>query len=187
MGLHPHCPRSAWRVCVCPVWVLCSYGAYAWRVHVCACVMCACVVYVHLCADGCLHMHTFVCRSEECFLAHWRLSQAGWVEGRWVGMVMVVGSGLQWRSVGTVHDLREAWWDEWEGKPRLWAPWFLSTTADVRLNGWSPAGPWWRGWFQATGAASGATYWPGTPRPQSPARWRVELLPRTHTSSWTRF
>lgn len=38
--------------------------------------------------------------------------------------------------MGAVHDLREAWWDEWEGKPRLWALWFLSTTAGMRLAEW---------------------------------------------------
>lgn len=78
--------------CVCPMWVVCLFRANAWCVYTCACVLCTCVECVHLYADGCLHMHTFVCRSEECFPAHCgdRVRLAGWA-----GVVMVVGSGLR--------------------------------------------------------------------------------------------
>lgn len=77
-------------LCKCMVCVhMCMCAVY--MCGVCAC-MCSWVVCVHLYADGCLHMHTFVCRSEECFPAHCgdRVRLAGWA-----GMVMVVGSGLR--------------------------------------------------------------------------------------------
>lgn len=102
LGLHSHCP-SLLGMCVCVSYVggvfisckcmvcvhMCMCAVY--MCGVCAC-MCSWVVCVHLYADGCLHMHTFVCRSEECFPAHCgdRVRLAGWA-----GMVMVVGSGLR--------------------------------------------------------------------------------------------
>lgn len=130
------------------------------------CALHACM-YVYLC------LHT-------CALGHRRVFSRTPVEMvmgvlvRWLGWRgMGVGSG------GALWAPSLTWWGGVAGRVGrglevLASGSFLpcrSLSGPSLVPLWSPSGPpLVPSWSLATGAASGATYWPGAPRPQSPAR-----------------